>query len=68
MGPDDGLQVGGEGCDTVDGTRRILERDLAKAFVSGAGGWLFDFGPVLGGGDSHGLEVSVDVQRLAAPL
>lgn len=36
--------VGGVGSDTVEGTKRILQRDLGQMFVNGNGGWLFDFG------------------------
>ena len=39
--------IGGEGFDTVKGTKKILQRDLGQMFVNGNGGWLFDFGPVL---------------------
>ncbi|MDZ7269620.1 MAG: hypothetical protein ONB48_20225 [candidate division KSB1 bacterium] len=39
--------LGGEGCTTWEGTQRILQRDLGRLLVSGNGGWLFDFGPVL---------------------
>ncbi len=35
---------GGSGNDTVEGTLRILRRDLSQMFVAGIGGWLFDFG------------------------
>ncbi len=36
--------VGGQGSDTLEGTKRILRRDLGQMFASGNGGWLFDFG------------------------
>ncbi|MCI0495617.1 hypothetical protein L0Z72_11500 [candidate division KSB1 bacterium] len=36
--------VGGLGSDTIEGTKRILQRDLGQMFVNGNGGWLFDFG------------------------
>ncbi len=39
--------VGGVGSTTLEGTRRILQRDLGRMLVGGNGGWLFDFGPVL---------------------
>lgn len=39
--------VGGEGSSSLKGTRNVLLRDLGRMFVSGAGGWLFDFGPVM---------------------
>jgi hypothetical protein len=35
---------GGSGNDTVEGTLRILRRDLAQMAATGTGGWLFDFG------------------------
>lgn len=35
---------GGSGNDTVEGTLRILRRDLAQMATCGIGGWLFDFG------------------------
>ena len=37
---------GGEGSDTVMGSRRIMQRDLGQVFASGSGGWLYDFGPL----------------------
>ncbi|MDZ7289294.1 MAG: hypothetical protein ONB44_08060 [candidate division KSB1 bacterium] len=44
--------IGGVGSTTLAGTRKILQRDLGQMFVRGAGGWLFDFGPVLRTGKS----------------
>jgi len=44
--------VGGIGTTTFEGTKHILQRDLGRMFVSGNGGWLFDFGPVLRTGKS----------------
>jgi hypothetical protein len=38
------VHEGGSGHRTVEGSVRILERDLGQVFASGAGGWLFDFG------------------------
>lgn len=35
---------GGSGFSTVEGTLRILGRDLAQVFANGGGGWLFEFG------------------------
>jgi len=35
---------GGSGNDTVEGTLRILRRDLAQLFAAGIGGWFYDFG------------------------
>ncbi len=35
---------GGNGKETVEGSRRILARDLARVVTTGIGGWLFDFG------------------------
>jgi hypothetical protein len=35
---------GGSGNDTLEGTLRILRRDLGQVFATGIGGWLFDFG------------------------
>ncbi len=40
--------IGGIGSTTPEGTMRILKRDIGRMFVSGNGGWLFDFGPVMG--------------------
>jgi hypothetical protein len=37
---------GGIGSDTLEGSRRILQRDLGQVFASGVGGWLYDFGPL----------------------
>ncbi|MEX2116925.1 MAG: hypothetical protein WEB37_08555 [Bacteroidota bacterium] len=37
---------GGLGSDTLEGSKRILQRDLGQVFASGVGGWLFDFGPL----------------------
>jgi len=39
--------IGGIGSTTVEGTLRIIRRDLGRMFVGGNGGWLFDFGPVM---------------------
>lgn len=39
--------IGGVGSTTLEGTRRILQRDLGRMLVGGNGGWLFDFGPAL---------------------
>ena len=35
---------GGSGSDTVEGTLKILQRDLGQVFATGHAGWLFDFG------------------------
>lgn len=35
---------GGSGSDTVDGTLKILRRDIGQVFATGHAGWLFDFG------------------------
>jgi len=40
---------GGSGHETVEGTLKILQRDLGQMFVPGCGGWLYDFGPIRGG-------------------
>jgi hypothetical protein len=37
---------GGLGSGTVEGSLRILRRDLGGVFAHGVGGWLFDFGPL----------------------
>ncbi len=37
---------GGSGSGTVEGSIRILRRDLGGVFAHGVGGWLFDFGPL----------------------
>ncbi|MCB0717593.1 MAG: hypothetical protein KDD65_04050 [Bacteroidetes bacterium] len=38
--------AGGIGSDTVEGTLRIIRRDLGQMFARGVGGWLYDFGPL----------------------
>ncbi|MFB6295296.1 MAG: hypothetical protein ABEH66_00420, partial [Halobacteriales archaeon] len=38
------LHEGGSGSDTEAGTITVLQRDLGKAFASGIGAWLYDFG------------------------
>ena len=35
---------GGSGHDSIEGTVRIIRRDLGQMFARGVGGWLFDFG------------------------
>ena len=40
---------GGSGHRTKEGTLLLLERDFAKMFAAGYGGWLYDFGPRRGG-------------------
>jgi hypothetical protein len=35
---------GGSGSETVEGTLRILRRDIGQVFATGDAGWLFDFG------------------------
>ncbi|MBN2093078.1 hypothetical protein JW964_25870 [candidate division KSB1 bacterium] len=40
---------GGSGHETVEGTLKILQRDLGQMFAQGCGGWLYDFGPIRGG-------------------
>jgi beta-galactosidase len=35
---------GGSGHDTVEGSIKILRRDIAQMFARGVGGWWFDFG------------------------
>jgi hypothetical protein len=37
---------GGLGSDTVEGSIRILRRDIGNVFANGVGGWLLDFGPL----------------------
>lgn len=37
---------GGNGADTLEGSIRIIDRDLGQMFTRGAAGWLFDFGSV----------------------
>lgn len=44
--------VGGEGSTEREGSLQILNRDLGRMLVTGAAGWLFDFGPVLRTGKS----------------
>jgi hypothetical protein len=36
--------LGGQGSDTLEGSLRILRRDLGGVFAEGIGGWLYDFG------------------------
>lgn len=38
--------AGGVGSDTLEGSLMILQRDLGQMFVRGAGGWIYDFGPL----------------------
>ncbi len=38
--------AGGLGSDSVEGSLRSIRRDLGQMFVRGAGGWLYDFGPM----------------------
>jgi hypothetical protein len=38
---------GGDGSDTVEGTLKILQRDLGQVFATGHAGWLFDFGHLM---------------------
>lgn len=52
MDPSTGLEFqpermgfGGPGGDTMEGSRRILQRDLAQLMAQGTAGWLFDIGP-----------------------
>ncbi len=35
---------GGSGSETVEGTLKILRRDIGQVFATGHAGWLFDFG------------------------
>ncbi len=35
---------GGSGSDTIEGTLKILQRDIGQVFATGHAGWLFDFG------------------------
>ena len=35
---------GGSGSETIDGTLKILRRDIGQVFATGHAGWLFDFG------------------------
>ncbi len=37
---------GGSGSGTVEGSLRILRRDIGGVLANGVGGWLFDFGPL----------------------
>ncbi len=39
--------IGGIGYDSIEGTKKIIQRDLGQMFVMGNGGWLFDFGTLL---------------------
>jgi hypothetical protein len=38
---------GGSGSETVEGTLKILQRDLGQVFATGHAGWLFDFGHLM---------------------
>ncbi len=40
---------GGSGHETLEGTLKILQRDLGQMFTQGCGGSLYDFGPIRGG-------------------
>ncbi len=37
---------GGLGSDTVEGSLKILSRDIGSVFSQGVGGWIYDFGPL----------------------
>jgi len=58
---------GGIGSDTLEGSRRILRRDLGQVFASGVGGWLYDFGPLnkAKGGWYGGEEMIAEMKRFA---
>ena len=36
--------IGGPGSGTVEGTKKIMHRNLGQVFATGVGGWLYDFG------------------------
>ncbi|MEX2189343.1 MAG: hypothetical protein WEB33_01465 [Bacteroidota bacterium] len=57
---------GGLGSDTLEGSKRILQRDLGQVFASGVGGWLFDFGPLNNakGGWYSGEPIISEIRRL----
>jgi len=57
---------GGLGSDTLEGSLRILQRDLGKMFACGVGGWLLDFGPLnkAPGGWYAGEEIIGEIRRL----
>jgi hypothetical protein len=38
--------IGGSGKETLEGTLKILKRDLGQMYVKGIAGWLYDFGPL----------------------
>ena len=40
--------IGGTGHETVEGTLKIMRRDLGNVMGAGVGGWLYDFGPIHG--------------------
>ncbi|MGB6648437.1 MAG: hypothetical protein WBG01_07865, partial [Bacteroidota bacterium] len=58
---------GGIGSDTLEGSRRILRRDLGQVFASGVGGWLYDFGPLNKAKDGWygGYEMIAEMKRFA---
>ncbi|MGB5873671.1 MAG: hypothetical protein WBH56_08100 [Bacteroidota bacterium] len=58
---------GGIGSDTLEGSRRILRRDLGQVFASGVGGWLYDFGPLNKAKDGWygGHEMIAEMKRFA---
>jgi len=60
--------IGGVGSTSVEGTLRIIRRDIGRMFVGGNGGWLFDFGPVMGARKSwYGDErILAEIRRFTA--
>ncbi|MCK5573144.1 MAG: hypothetical protein KAJ12_10305 [Bacteroidetes bacterium] len=58
---------GGIGSDTLQGSQRILRRDLGQVFASGVGGWLYDFGPLNKAKDGwySGEEMIAEMKRFA---
>lgn len=52
LAPDDDVVrelplLGGVGSTTPEGTSSVLRRDIGRCLVTGCGGWLFDFGPIM---------------------
>lgn len=44
------INYAGSGSNTIEGSLRLLQRDLGQMFVTGSGGWLCDIGAVKGEG------------------
>jgi hypothetical protein len=57
---------GGQGSDTLEGSLKILQRDMGGVFAAGVGGWLVDFGPLNKAPDGwySGEDIISEIRRL----